>query len=403
MKIFKIQLLLILIICSFQGLHAYDRSSLVDKKSKIILRFSDISNFVKAIEDSPIGKLWNSVEMKPFLNNQSLMMSIKRAFIESSQSGKKSGKEMAKLKWESINMIKGELVIALSMKELNKDINFFVMTSMDKKSYERIVTIDEKLSEIDEALRVPRRRSFQGVEYIQYFGKNKNTSANIKSKKVGPYFQSFYGNTMVLSNNIEWVKKCIIKLKSELPAEKAEPPSIKFELTDGFVKQIIKNMRQKKKINVQAKFHMPTVLYNLGIDGLDKISFDVVLGQGSFEMNYLIKNSAGKRGVWTLLDNKPVPANHRLAYVPADVYSYQVSRLDLNAFWLKLPLILQSINPQIGLLFNMYVTNLSKQLDVDITNDIIGNLDTLITNYYRLDGINQQVLYSWQLRNPLAM
>ena len=45
-------------------LYGYERSELMEPKAVIAFRISNGKAFLKAIRESPLGKLWNSPEMK---------------------------------------------------------------------------------------------------------------------------------------------------------------------------------------------------------------------------------------------------------------------------------------------------------------------------------------------------
>jgi hypothetical protein len=111
----------------------------------------------------------------------------------------------------------------------------------------------------------------------------------------------------------------------------------------------------------------------------------------------------GAKGLWTLLSREPLPPNHRLVYVPEDVYNYQVMRLDFNALWKELPEILKLIAPQYVQYLNRFTAMFTEMYKIDLSTDVFGNLGTLITTFSRMENLQKQELYAWHVRNPEAM
>ncbi|MCP5109154.1 MAG: hypothetical protein GY950_37585, partial [bacterium] len=148
-------------------------------------------------------------------------------------------------------------------------------------------------------------------------------------------------------------------------------------------------------------------LFNaLGVDEVEKVSFEWIIPPSRSILNVRIQRAPGKttgKGFWKLLTNDPLPRSHYLQYVPDDIMSYQVVRLNLPAFWEELPAVFAAMGPQAATQFQMGLKSISGMLQVDISRDFIANLDTILTYYSRLDGITDTTLYIWQLRDSRAM
>lgn len=380
-------------------LQAYERKDLIDSTA-VIIRVSNAADFLKAIEQSSVGQLWNSKEMKPFLNNQSLAEALKETLLQSvySDSKKPNNKELSHLLWEESKMLKDELIVGISPPNQEGKENFFILAAMDEAAYLKSKTIDERMAELDENTSAPHKQNFQGVDLFR-------TNRTRPDKTVESDWDAFYGGTLVSSTSQEWVERCIVKLKKELPAAPTGPPKLQLRITGQVIKYILEPQDQETHEEQNTTGKGKYAIFNaLGLDHLKYILVDIILNPESMEFQVTIKTKGpAEKGIWTLLTREPVPHNHRLVYVPDDIYSYQVMQLDFNALWKELPEILKSINPQYVQYLNG-ITGMFKQMyKIDLSRDVFGNLGHLITTFSRMQDLKKQELYAWQLRNPNAM
>jgi hypothetical protein len=390
-------------------LQAYDRQDLIDSTAAII-RVSNMADFLKAVEQSSVGQLWNSKEMKPFLNNQSLAQALKETLLQSVYSDKEKpdNKELSHLLWEGSKLLKDELIVGISPPNQEGKEDLFILAAMDEPSYQKSKTIDERMAELDENMSAPHKQDFQGVDLIRI----NRTRADKTSES---QWEAFYRGTLVSSTSREWVERCIVQLKKELPAAPTGPPMLQLRITDQFIKYMFDpqdqaaneehtpgEVKQDAPVSPEPS---PTDIFNaLGLDHLKYISLDLILKPQSMEFQVTIKTKGPtEKGLWTLLTRESVPLNHRLVYVPDDVYSYHVIRLDFNALWNELPEILKSINPQYIQYLNGVTGMFSQMYKIDLSREVFGNLGTLITTFSRMQDLDKQELYAWQVRNPDAM
>lgn len=407
-KKLSMSLVLIATILVLSGFHsslrAYERRELVEPAS-VIVCVSDVEKFLEAIEQSSVGQLWNSKEMKPFLNNQNLAKTLRETFFQAIYSEKPDNKELSHLSWESARLLKGELVVGFSPSNRQGKQDLFIAAAIEEEDYLKSKRLDERIAELDDDMAAPHRQDFQGVDLYRI--DRKTASDDSESE-----WESFYGGTLVSSTSREWVERCIVRLKKELPVAPPGPPTLYLRLNDRFVKSFLDPQEQSPDEEDGTKEEIPfnrgpspsVVLNALGFDQLKSISLDLILKPEAVEFQLAIKTKGGERkGIWTLLTGEHVPLKHRVAYVPADVYSYQVMRLDFNALWGELPEILKSINP----LYIQYLKSFNKMFTemyrVDLSRDVFGNLGTLITTFSRMEKMKKQELFVWQLRNPDAM
>jgi hypothetical protein len=391
-------------------LPAYERRDLIDSTA-VIIRVSNTADFLTAIEQSNVGQLWNSKEMKPFLNNQGLAQALKETLLQVVYSDKEKpdNKELSHLLWEGSKLLKNELVVGISLPNQEGKENFFILAALDEPGYLKSKAIEERMAELDENMSAPHKQDFQGVDLFRI-----NRTRPDKTSE--SEWDAFYGGTLVSGTSREWVERCIVKLKKELPAAPTGPPMLQLRVTGQVIKYILTPRDQtdieehgttgeRTQDTPVSPPPSPSVIFNaLGLDHLEYISLDLILKPEAMEFQVTIKTKGpAEKGLWTLLTRAPLPLNHRLVYVPDDVYSYQVMRLDFNALWKELPEILKSINPQYVRYLNGVTGMFSQMYKIDLSRDVFGNLGTLITTFSRMQDLEKQELYAWQVRNPDTM
>jgi hypothetical protein len=402
----------LLINLSLSPLWAYERMELLDpEEQSIIIRFSNAGEFLKAVEQSGPGRLWNSEAMKPFLNNQGLGEALKETLMNSFLSEKARQKELSHLMWEGLKLQKGELIIGISFGKGDK-FAIAMIAEIDKAGFLKTIELSERMSELDEDLGAPQRQSFQGVDIYH----------SVMKRPEGPdsTWDAFYNGTMVGGDDREWVERCMVRLKKQAPTSPPGPPFLHLRVTQRFIKALFEREPKAPQPAGPAAQHPPdtgtapppdtpspaVIMKAVGLDRLQYISLDLTLKPKAMESLFRIKldpPAAGNRGVWALLGKEPLPANHRLAYVPEDVYTYQIMRLDFDALWKEIPGIFKAINPQQAAQFQGVVNMFGTMYRLDLSRDVFGNLGTLFTTYSRMEGLEKQELMALQLRNPAAM
>jgi hypothetical protein len=407
--------LLMLLTGSPRLLPAYERQELIDSAA-VIVRVSDVSDFITAIAQSGLGQLWNSNEMKPFIQGQSLAEALKETFLFSVYGEKTNYKELAHLSWEELKLLNGELVVGFSPPDPEGKSGFFIVAAMSPPAYLKTLDIDERMAELDEGESAPRKQVFQGVDVFRL---DRTVSPGVTQSE----WSAFYGGTLLSGSSQEWVERCLVRLKKELPSAPAVPPTLHVGINNRFIAYMFEQQAAPPGEESWADGAEegegdeegrgtpdppvpPSVIFNaLGLDQLQGAALDLILKPGSMDFQLIVNNS-GKgelKGLWTLLTREPVPPKHQLAYVPGDVYNYQVMRLDLNALWKELPGILKAINPQLAMKLQGITGIFSGAYQVDLSRDVFGNLGTLVTSFSRMDGPKKQELLAWQLRDPEAM
>ena len=389
MKAKKLLLPVLIITCLLSGvvtsrLFAYQRMELLPADVNVVIHISNGAAFLKALKESPYGRLWNSPEMAPFLNKQSLEKAIiESLFLNDLRDEAKGAEEKAiEIYRKMLSLYDGELVIGIG------EDNLFVLSEMNDAVFKENRELMEEESKVRREKVVYQVQPFQGVDL---------TREIVEDNEEDSLWFGFYGNTFITTGSREWAEQCVVHLKKELPVEPTGPPTVKVKLPGGFLNRLMDKGRGDEKTAPA-----PNIYRALGI-GMGELSVEWIITPLCSEVNFLAQNNSGNKGLWTLLTRDPVPGNLYLGYVPTDVLSYQTARLDIQAFWREIPNILVQFGPQVPAQFLMGVKAAAQMLQVDIDRDIIGNLDTLLISYSRLEGLQDRSLYAWRLRDAAAM
>lgn len=404
-------------------LHSIERMDLL-KGEPFIIRISNIPAFLKALEQSAPGKLWNSREMKPFLNDQSLGEAVKASFLDSMFKGKPNARQLAHLMWEQYKMLNGELVVGIASAK-DGGVRISIVGSIDKDDFERSLEIDDRMAELDDDAGDAAVEEFLGVRLIRRDYK--------RSEGTVTSWIAFFNGTLINGDKREWVEQCIITLKKETVTEPLGSPSLHLRITDRILREFLFPNRPGPSLPghleeggggeegtppppAQAAPASPAprgpepeaIIKALGFDKLEYLSLDVVLNPGNLEFVFQVKqvpSSDPARGVWALLvpeTGAPSP-DIRLPYVPEDIYSYQVIPLNFGALWKEIPEILHAMNPQNAAKFQGSLDMFAAMYKVDPGRDIFANLGNHLITFTRMEGIKKQDIYAFRLRNPLVM
>ena len=396
--------ILLMLHCTFI-LSAYEqpeRTTLMDSKVNFVLHISNGAAFLNAVEASPLGKLWNSPEMKPFLNNQGLQEAlIKNFFLP--EEGTNSSEEVYHLNHQILSKFKGEVLMGVELGKAGEDSKLFFLVEMNDADYKKARELIEQESKAAGEKVVSHRYTFQGIELIQ------DITTMSEEKKEIHEWMAFCGNTFINGTSREWVEQCIVSLKKETPVSPSGPPSLQIWLPEDSLRQILNSVGKEQASGEKTAEQPNTSLYSadvmkaMGVDAIGKFSLEWKLFPTYSEVSLNIQNKGGVKGLWTLFSKDPAPRSLSLGYVPENAVAYQVIGFNVHAFWKEIPIMLESINAQSAAQFRMGLTAATQMLQVDLERDIITNLDSVFTTYSVLEGTEDVTLYAWQLRNPTVI
>lgn len=399
-------------------LNAYERMDLLESP-EVVIRFSNTTQFFKTLEESAPGRLWSSNEMKPFLNNQSLGTALKDALLNALLEGESNKKQLAHLYWEGLKLCRGELIIAFKPgKDDKSPLNFYIINSMSEEEFNKGLRLNERIAELDSDTESTRIVRFKGIPLY--------STRSMEEGKPRVSWECFYKGTVLEADDREWVERCLLRLMEKTPDEPSGSPVLQVRLYNSFLKTMITPERQKTPAKgkdgenpgnngpASGTFHAaprpnPEKMFSaLGLNDIKYISGQLILNPGSMAIQLRVKNknsnpSIRSKGLWKVFSREPASPKNRLPYVPSDIYTYQVMRLDVNALWNELPEIIGGMEPKGGMYLNMLKQMFVKMYKVDLTRDVFGNFGTLVTTYGRMEGMRKQELFSWQLRDAGAI
>lgn len=390
--------IILIIIMGALPLTSMERSDLLKDHADVIIRVSDGPAFMKAISDSSLGTLWNSPQMKPFLANQSLEDALIKSILLDSEKYK-SPQRALDINRGILELLKGEILMGVHLGEEEGSTSFYIMATMNAENYAKILDLSKREAKLVGDQTVDKQQRFQGIEITETI----TESDEGKSTQ----WTAFCGDTYLNSTEREWLESCIVRLKKESPRSPRKPPSLQIEVTNGFFKRIAaptdEPPEKEQKTDEGKGPDTVAMLRAIGIGEVGSARMEWLLKEEKSEFNLVVERAGENKGLWTLFSRDPVPMNHYLGYVPEDVASYQVMRINMDAFWQELPNFLNAGNPQGATQFRLGVQMTSKMLGIDIYRDFIGNLDTLLTTFSRLEGLQELTMYAWQLKQPEAM
>lgn len=403
MKIKSLLLVLLLTACvsSLQAYQPFQRSDLVEAGATVVLRISNGGAFMNAVKESSYGKLWNSPEMKPFLNGRSLEEAlIKGLFLPHTEPSAMD--EAYHLNREILSMFSGEVIMAIELGQGENETKLFFLVEMNEPDYKKIRGLIEQENKIAGKKTVTHRHTFQGVELIQDVITGEN-------EKETHEWMAFCGNTFINGSSRQWVEQCIVRLKKESPGKPSGPPSLQMWLPDGALQRVLKAAEKAEPAEAEPGTPEDTgpdntaIFKAMGIDALGKISLEWKITPYGSELNLQVRAKGEPGGLWTLFSKDPAPRSLMLGYVPRDVLSFQVTRLNVQAFWEEIPTMLEAFGPEASARFKMFLAYGAQMLQVDLGRDIVANLDSVFTSYSRLEGTEDITLTAWQLRDAAAI
>jgi len=401
MKI-KSLLIVVLLATCVSWLSAYQpfrRSDLVEAGATMVLRISNGSAFMNTLKESSFGKLWNSPEMKPFLNGRSLEEAlIKGIFLPQTEAAAMA--EAYHLNREILSMFSGEVIMAIELGQGENETKLFFLVEMNEPDYKKIRGLIEQENKVAGKKSVTHRHTFQGVELIQdvITGDDENETHE---------WMAFCGNTFINGSSRQWVEQCIVRLKKESPEKPSGPPSLQLWLPEGALQRVLKEAGKGDPAEPETPEDTgpdnTAIFKALGIDALGKIALEWKRTPYGAELNLQVRAKGEPGGLWTLFSKDPAPRGLILGYVPGDALSFQVTRLNIQAFWEEIPSMLEAFGPEASARFKMFLTYGAQMLQVDLGRDIVANLDSVFTSYSRLEGTEDITLTAWQLRDAAAI
>lgn len=381
---------LILFCTIFVSLTIYplQRVELLNEKSLIIFQISDIDECLLAIRQSPLGQLLTSKKMKPFFRGQEVDQVIQKYIMR--QTDQKKG-EMSDLFLQALKLLKGEFIIGFSDGNEGNTSSFYIVAEMLAGDYQDLLRLDARLRDLENNIERVRRHQFRQVEILHFIRQTQEgTSSN---------WQAWVNDTLIYGPDRQWLESAIANIQQNDLPTKRRLPQLKLSLSKNLLAKILGGEEPEGLQKPQPD--QAAILKAIGLDRFQGLDLYMDLRANRAEIGMTIRAEGMDKGIWRLLGDDPLPIRHQLSYVPPNLYSYQVLRLDIAPFWSELPKILTGVNSQLGQQYNMFLAYINHSLQVDLSEDIIQNLDSLVTNFSILKGTNEAEVFAWQLRDPM--
>ena len=369
-----------------------DRLALVTD-ADLVVHCSDTAAFAAALAHSPLGRLWNDPAMRAIREGQSLEGLLRLALIDAADG--ENAAQINDIYMEQIKMLSGEFILGLNFNDLGAAPAFTTVAAISEADFMRSLEMDKLLHALENDETISASEDFRDTRIYTY----------IEKQEAGDrfYYQAFYNGTLVMSENRPWLEQALIQLMDAPVREPGGAPLLTINGKAGLIDRIQAQVTQKIRES-ETPFDLTALVNGLGFDTLGDIRMQVGMQTDRVDMTLEI----GRRGEWdhglmVLMPPEPAPVDFRLAYVPPDVASYQVTRLDLNALWQQVPEILRKISPEFQMQFSLGLNAVGGMMDININEDFFNNLDTLAFSFNRFGDQGQEMIYGLNVRDSDAM
>jgi len=369
-----------------------DRLDLV-MDADMIVRCSDTSALFAAIEQSPIGRFWKSPEMAAVRDGQSIEDEIRRFMIQEADS--ENAAQITDIYMEQAKMIDGEFILGLDFVAFDGEPAVTIVAAMREEDYQRSLEMDELLFELEDVETIKASEDFRGTRIYTYMRKEETGDRF--------FYQAFHGGTLVASEDRTWLERALIRLM-ESPAREPEGNPVLAITGKAQMLDRLQTLLAEHAAENDSPVDVPTVIKSLGIDTLGDADLTLCMKEDRLDLAFQVtRRGEWNRGLMVLIPPEPAPVDFRMAHVPPDVASYQVTRLDLNALWTQIPEILRQISPEFQMQFSMGLNAVGGMMDINVNEDIFNNLDRLAFSYARLGDNGQELVYGLKIKDAAAM
>jgi hypothetical protein len=359
----------------------------------MVVHCTDTAALLTAIETSPLGRFWGSPEMEAFRDGRDLKDELRRALVD--QAGGDNAAKIQDIYLEEMKMLRGEVVLGLDFTDDHGQPAVTLVAAMSEADHKRSLEMDALLFKLEDVETIKASEDFRGTPLYTYIRKEDQGDRFL--------YQAFYEGTLLASEDRDWLEHALLQLK-ETPAREPEgPPGLTLTAKARLMDRL-QSLLTERAAEEGSPVDPLTVVKSLGLDAIGEVRFTVGMQKDQADIEFQVaRRGEWNRGLMVLIPAEPAPRDFRLAYVPRDAASYQVTRLDLNALWMQVPEILRQISPEFQLQFNMGVNAAGGLMDIDVNEELFNNLDRLIFTYTCLEDDRQQFLYGVKVKDSDAM
>ena len=355
---------------------ALKRTELLPPDGQAHVRISNTVDFWAKLKKSSVGQLWMDQQFQDFMGNPELD-AWHSLFFEGEST------EEDKVFVEQMKMLTGEVVFAVDMK--TDDI--YIIADMSAEDFERGLELDENLRSVVEDPFEVVKSSFQGVEIVQHID-NPGTDDEISS------WQAHVDRTFVLGYKQEWVEQCIVRLKNDEITEPSGHPVLSFSLP-------VKDLFLDSLGDSPADQEDRRLFDALGLLGISSFTSRFELHDNEMIVNNNLMISDLDRGLFKMLDTEPseLPT---VTFIPENITSLEVGRIDLLSLWQEIPVILTQLDPASKQQFDMMLAMVQQQTGVNLEQDLLIHLGTKYLSFATVDGETQSSIIALELKDGIA-
>jgi hypothetical protein len=346
-------LTLSLVLSSF----ARDRLGLLPPTLQVRMRVSSTTEFLNRLKKSPAGQLWADPQFQTFASNAVQQTCSDLFFSEASKAEKQ-------ISMDQFKMLKGELVLGF---DLDSE-QYYVAATMSPEDYQRSLEQGEQLKEAATDPFEIINDEFQGIRLIRHI-------QNGGTEEESSTLQAHVANTMLLSPDREWLERSIIQLKKEPPPEPGGSPTLNVALRmSRLIQKLAQEMKSGKPTAPNA-MSPETVLGALGLTGVENCIYTLRLDEDKMVSDSTLTSSDWSKGLFSLLDTQ-ASSLPTVTFIPENISSLEVGRINLLGLWREVPNIATAISPSGRMQFDMMSAMIQQQAQVDIDQNLLSNLDT---------------------------
>ncbi|MDE0837728.1 MAG: hypothetical protein OSB41_01615 [Kiritimatiellae bacterium] len=376
---------------------ALDRAELLPKETTFTVRVANMSEMVSALTNAPVAQMWQAKAFQDFVGN----VDLREAYLEQ-ETLNMGNREAAELQLEELGMLAGEVIVGI------------IATDADTISYKAVahLTEDDYLKSLD----MDRRIDELGKNEITFINHDFQGEQIVESRRVGKdsevpeiSFQSHMGETLVLSDDREWVEATLLKLRDMEPDEpEGETPGLTINVDAQALVGVLQtafdnafaNNAPQGDAGAAPKAQPGVLMEALGLHQLGNALFSFELHNDKliFKSNVLVGNDL--KGLLSVLDVRPVDAITPLPYVQDDLFLAMHSRYDIASLWNEVPNIMRKVVPGSEMMLGMVVMSMG---GTDPGRDVFAHLDTTYSRIGRLKAGVPEELLLWRVNNADAL
>lgn len=382
----------------------YARRALLPADRHFTIYFSDAPGFIKAMETSPLGKLWNERQLQDFLGDVSLADKLKERLLgvkpqRDDGAPLTDAEKVKRLEWKQMSSIEGEL--ALALKSEDKELEVYALYHSTKERFMDNLAIDRQKCELGGGKDRVSSEQFQGFTVYRV--------TDSADGRVHENWQAYADGTGIESSNRQWLEKTLTAIAGKQAKEPEGPPKLELSfsaslLAKRFAEPPAPAGKQPSAAKLNKAQKLDALAKSLALDYLKDLSVTVTPTPELFAVDVAANGlPADLGGVWGFFNREPVSTKFQFPHVPRDTFNYAVGRFDAKLFWSKLQTTLVGVNPAYGLGLGTLTGMLSMNLGLDLNSGFLDNLGTLVVSYRVFQDTSEQFLTAVSLTNHAAM